>query len=83
MTSAEQAELIQLIRLKADVDHLQAACCDGKQKFPTPADARLSIRPRVRHIVMTYRCRICGSWHVGSNDRFVRLRKMHARVVNE
>ncbi len=49
-------------------DGLVAACM-GKKSFPTPADARRAIRPRLKGLVEPYRCRWCGQWHNGSARR--------------
>lgn len=75
LTPAEFAELRYLVKREAERMAREDARCNGKQKFPTPADARRSIRPRVETIVNVYRCNFCGSFHVGGVDRVRRLRR--------
>lgn len=73
LTPHQIAELRALAQREAKVMERAAAQCVGKQKFPTPADARRSIRPRLRKIVEVYRCPSCGSFHAGGISRNKRL----------
>lgn len=79
LTKAEFFELRRLSQVAATQMQHRDAMCRGKQGFPTPADARRSIRPRFASVAMTYRCKRCGSFHISGVDRLRRLSERKPR----
>lgn len=47
-------------------DQRQAATCEGKQAFETPALAHRIARRKKRHV---YRCKFCGKWHIAEKSK--------------
>lgn len=41
--------------------------CEGKVAFASPARARMAANRRPGR--MSYRCRFCGAWHVGTERK--------------
>lgn len=81
MTPAELAELRRLVRLELARRERTASDCQGKQRFPNAQLAMLAASHGLKGKANTYRCVICGGWHVGGNKpRLKRLAEERARA---
>jgi hypothetical protein len=70
MSPEDEADLRRLVLAEYHRTHeMQGSGCDGKASFDSPDLAR-EVAKRTRDIhgrLMTYRCRYCGSWHIGNH----------------
>lgn len=82
MTQQEEIELRRLLLSAYRRNEYQASSCQGKSKLESYAIAKKvanNMRKRACEPPKIYRCKVCGTWHIGHASRGLRLARDRQR----